>query len=84
MTTKYAFKDYLRTKPLLYLQVGVCTGMAFWFWDWKRRRAAEEIMIKEEKFLRNARASSINFVRNGEEEDIAGLMDFITTRRFNS
>ena len=75
----------LCARPFSYLRSGLLFGFLFFYWDYARRVALEDVMRAEEKqrYFKMIRAMNNN-IRFGEEDEIGNMTEYLasTTTRY--
>ena len=76
-------KEPLAARPFSYVTLGLFFGVSHCYYDWWRRRATETVLYAEDEANYHAMVRAMNNVRVGEEDETAGLVEYLkgTTSR---
>ena len=78
MASRMGSHEPLHARPFSYITTGLTLGVMIFYYDYWRRRAIEEIMYAEEKHKYHYTLRALDKVREGEENEITGLVEYLS------
>jgi len=78
LASRFGTFEPLSARPFSYLKLGLMFSAGFGYYDYWRRCAMQEVMVREQesRYYRDIKSLN-NAVRYGEEDEISNLTDYL-------